>query len=285
MSQNNRIVYLSFLLICLAFTIMCIILFISFGVSNPEGMLIIPGDILTEWTLIVILIPLTPLLSGIISIYITTKITIKRKIKKLSKKQSFGLANVEHISGRRLWLRIFSRSLILGFFASNFAYTLAAQETVVAFLRSVEPEACFSIPDPMSMLAILWVLAIPCTFIIIPIWVSNDSGIITSKKINNIDLNSINLSSNNLYKAIKGYAGLGFTFRLIVLLTTYAFLGGHDAFNITMMLLIPLIIIFWMSPIVIYIEVAKSNIQQKVWKVFDNLGLKKRIDPKINLLD
>lgn len=45
-----------------------------------------------------------------------------------------------------------------------------------------------------------------------------DSGLVTTKKIKGVQFEAVNLASSPLYKVIKGYAGIGFVYNLIIMI-------------------------------------------------------------------
>ena len=61
--------------------------------------------------------------------------------------------------------------------------------------------------------------------------------------------------------------------------------GGYNLFELILLFLIPIMIIFWISPLVVYIEYKKAAIQKQIWKVLEKLDMKKQMKLNITLLD
>ncbi|GAI35808.1 unnamed protein product, partial [marine sediment metagenome] len=90
-------------------------------------------------------------IAGLISVFFTSTVFLKGFIKALGKKHKVGLVDDEELSESLLFRRIWIRSIILGFFISNICFTLASQEIIIEFMRSVNPSMTYLIPDVETM--------------------------------------------------------------------------------------------------------------------------------------
>lgn len=182
---SKKKIYLSFIILFLAFYALGIFFFVfAMGTQTetPEGNFITPGNASMEWTLAILTIPLIVLVTGIIAIYGFSHLFLKAYIKSLGRNAEIGFVPLEELSNSQLWRKIWIRSIILGFFMMNICFTLASQEFMVYFMRSPRLDAEYTIPDPETMWHLVWLLSIPCTLILVPIWLMIDSGVVASKK-------------------------------------------------------------------------------------------------------
>ncbi len=104
------------------------------------------------------------------------------------------------------------RAVISALFTINIALTLASQEIIIQFLRSVYPNKFYMIPDYITMFMLLWIIAIPCTFMLVPIWLIRDSGVVVAKKIKGVDFVSADLAIGSIHRIIKGFITISFLY-------------------------------------------------------------------------
>jgi len=232
-------------------------------------------------------------IAGLISIFFISPIFIKRYVKTLSKKNKVGLVDVEKLSGSLLYRRIWVRSIILGFFVGNICFTLAGQEIIVEFMRSVNPSITYSLPDVSTMWQLAWIVVIPCALIVIPIWVMMDSGVVTTKKIKGVQFEAANLASSRLYKVIKGYAGIGFIYigfiyNLIIMIifwVTPVIQSGKFEMAVIIQIISPLIAAGSAFPGVMILEYYKPRVRTIVEKILIKLDMNKDLVYSVELKD
>jgi len=166
-----------------------------------------------EWIIAVNLIIITILLSGIISLYLGIHTFLNIYVKSIGKKQQIGLISEIEVSGINHLLKLWIRAIILGFFISNLAFSIASNQSFVFAMVTpdqykllLDQNGFIPIPDPTLMLMIIWIIAILCTFIVVPIWFMIDAGLAASKRAKGFEFSSVNLATSRLYKIIKGYA-------------------------------------------------------------------------------
>ena len=290
MNTKKRKVYL-FFLILYSFLIVLVIVAFSFlpdPLANPEGNFITPGNVQIEWIFAILMAGLCGTIAGLISVFFTSTVFLKGFIKALGKKHKVGLVDDEELSESLLFRRIWIRSIILGFFVSNICFTLASQEIIIEFMRSVNPSMTYLIPDVETMWQLAWIMSIPCTLIIVPIWVMIDAGLVATKKIKGAKFEAVNLASSPLYKVIKGYAGIGFIYNLIVMIFFWVIpviQSGTGGIAIVIQIISPLIAASSTFPGVIYVDYNKSRIRARVEKVLIKLDMNKDLVYSVELKD
>jgi hypothetical protein len=278
----NR-VYVFFIILYLSLITLSIIAFVlmPFPLSYPEGFFITPGNVQMEWIFAITMPGITGTLFGIVAIFLVSPIFVRIYTKFLSKKSRIGLVETEPISKSTLFRKIWARSIILGFFVGNICFTLAGQEAIVKFMRSVNPlEESYLIPDIETLWQIAWVITIPSALIVIPIYVMSDMGIIRAKKINGFQFMSADLASKPLYKVIKGFAGVGFIYNLAVMITFWVTASvERSGFDLTIIIEIisPLIAAGSVFPGIIILESLKSYNRRRAEKLFSKLNLNNEI--------
>ena len=269
--------------------------FIFFGPMKASDSYITFGEGRVEWLFASSLMSISILGSGIMSLYLGLPIFTKMLVKSMGKKQQIGIVPEEELIGKNHLLRLWGRSLVLAFFIANIAYTLSANETFVLFMLTDVGEAemltqygKILLPDPLTMMQLIWMLAIPLTFLLVPIWFLIDVGLVSAKKVKGVDFSSVNLSTSRLYKVIKGYAGIGFTYNLIVLILDWTFFnptGGGGEFWAAIQLLVPLILISCVFPLVIVMDHQKERFKQKFEKTIIKIDMNKELKCTVELID
>ncbi len=288
MNGNTRKVYLFFIILYALLIILSIVAF-SFmpdPMPNSEGNFITPGNVQIEWIFAILMAGVCGTIAGLISIFFVSSIFIKIYVKTLSKKNKVGLVDMEKLSGSLLFRKIWIRSIILGFFVGNICFTLAGQEIIVEFMRSVDPSMIYSLPDVETMWQLAWIITIPCALIVIPIWVMMDSGLATNKKIKGVQFEAVNLASSPLYKVIKGYAGIGFVYNLIIMIifwVTPVIQRGIFEMAIIIQIISPLIAAGSAFPGVMILEYYKPRIRTLVEKILIKLDLNKDLVYSVEL--
>jgi hypothetical protein len=254
-------------------------------ISYPEGFFITPGNVQVEWIFAVVMPGVTGTVFGILAIYLVSPIFLKVYSKFLSKKNKIGLVKIEELRKSTLFRRIWSRSIILGFFVGNICFTLAGQKSIIEFMRSVSPLEPYMIPDIATLWQIAWVITVPSVLIVIPIYVMNDVGIIKAKKVEGFEFMSSELAGKPLYKVVKGFAGIGFLYNLIVMIISWVYTSVEiSGFNITIIIeiLSPLIAAGSVFPGVIILESLKAHNRKQAEKVLTKLSLNNNIKYQID---
>ena len=290
MSGNTRKVYLFFIILYVLLIILTIVAFAFMPdpMPNPEGNFITPGNVQVEWVFAIVMAGVFGTIAGLISIFFVSSIFIKIYVKALSKKHKVGLVDLENISGSSLFRKIWIRSIILGFFVGNICFTLAGQEIIVEFMRSVNPSTIYTLPDVETLWQLAWIVTIPCSLIVIPIWVMMDSGLITTKKIKGVQFEAVNLASSPLYKVIKGYAGIGFIYNLIIMIIFWVapvLQSGVFVMASIVQIISPLIAAGSAFPGVMILEHFKPRIRRLVEKTLIKLDLNKDLIYSVELKD
>jgi len=242
-----------------------------------------PGLYATEWLFSLWMIPAMAILVGIISGYLATYLYFNVFIKFLSRKSTIGIAQAEELSPATTWVKIMTRSLILALFTMNIAYMLSSQSIFVDAIRTDLPISSILLPDTLTMYGILYLVIIPCSFILVPIWISNDIGLISSKKIRKKDIKDVKLVSTPIYKLVKGYVGIGFIFNLIVLTIDLFLRTAVDPLSAPLLIMAPLIIVFFVSPMVVLIEIKQKSFKIRILRTLEKLGLNKAIEVTVDL--
>lgn len=277
-------VYSSFIIIFGFFISLLTILFIGFIEGyNFEMFSTAPGLYAIEWLFSLWMIPAMAIIIALISGYLATFLYFNLYIKRLSNKSKIGIAQTENLSPAMTWLKILTRSLILALFTMNIAYMLSSQTIVVDAVRTDLPISSILLPDTLTMYGLLYLVIIPCSFILVPIWISNDSGLVRTKKIRKKDIDSVKLVSTPLYKLVKGYVGIGFIFNLIVLTIDMFLRTAVDPITAPLLIMAPLIIVFFVSPMVILIEICQKSFKFRMLRILEKLGLNKSIEVTVNL--
>ncbi|MFW9973300.1 MAG: hypothetical protein ACFFDF_24160 [Candidatus Odinarchaeota archaeon] len=290
MNDNIRKIYLFFIILYALLITFAIVAFVFMPnpMPNPEGNFITPGNVQIEWIYAILMAGLCGTITGLISIFFISPGFIKLYVKILSKKQKVGFVNIEKLSGSLLFRKIWIRSFILGFFVGNICFTLAGQEIIIEFMRSVNPTMIYSIPDVETMWQLAWVITIPCTLIVVPMWIMIDSGLVAAKKIKGAQFETVNLASGPLYKVIKGYAGIGFIYNLIIMIifwVTPVIQRGIFEMAVIIQIISPLIAAGSAFPGVIILEYYKPFIRKRVEKTLIKLGMNMDLAYSIELKD
>ena len=286
MKLNKTYVFFIVLYVCLISLSIIGFLLMPNPILYPEGFFITPGNVQAEWIFAVVMPGVTGTVFGILAIYLISPIFIKIYSKFLSKKNKIGLVKIEELSKSPLFRRIWVRSIILGFFVGNICFTLAGQESIIKFMRSVSPSEPYMIPDIETLWQIAWVIAIPSVLIVIPIYVMNDVGIIKVKKIDGFQFMTADLAGKPLYKVIKGFAGIGFIYNLIVMIVFWVSSSVEiSGFNITIFIeiLSPLIAAGSVFPGIIILESLKVHNRKRAEKILTKLNLNNEISYQIDL--
>ncbi|MFX0133980.1 MAG: hypothetical protein ACFFDN_10090 [Candidatus Hodarchaeota archaeon] len=252
---------------------------------RPDGQFIFPGDERFEQLFAALMMPISALISGVISSFIFSRFFLKKYAKSLSKFQKVGIAQIENLDGHLLWRKLMIRATISALFTFNFALTLASQEIIVKFLRSVNPDKFYMIPDFITILMIYWIVIIPCTFILVPVWLLMDTGVVVSKKIKGVDIDSVDLAIGRFYKVIKGFIKISFLYNFIIVTVSFAistYVRREPGYEIDFIgqLLFPIIIISFSIPLVILIDYQKDPFKAKLEKILLDLELK-NFDPNL----
>ena len=283
--NNNYLICLTVLALLFGFFN---IFFVFISPSTTDAY-ILPFAGILEWVFPINMTIVIILLCGIIALYIGMPIFLKIYVKSIGKKQQIGLVPEQELSGNNHLLKIWLRGIILGFFISNLAFTLVSNENFVIAMMTPEEIArlgSIPIPDPNLMYLLLWLIAIPCTLIVVPIWLMIDVGLVAVKKVKGFEFSSVNLAAGFLYKIIKGYAGIGFAYNLFIMI--FEWVAGSNlsqVINIIAQILSPLAIIVATFPLIILIDNQKAKFKARLEKTLIQLDLNKDIEYKVDLLD
>lgn len=277
-------VYSSFIIIFGIFITLLTVLFMGFieGYSF-EMFSTAPGLYAIEWLFSLWMIPAMAIIVALISGYLGTFIYFNLYIKRLTKKSKIGIAQSEELSAGMTWLKIMARSFILALFTMNIAYMLASQLIVVDAVRTDIPVSSIILPDTLTMYGLLYLVIIPCAFLLVPLWISNDVGVVKSKKIRKKEINGVKLVSTPFYKLVKGYVGIGFLFNLIVLTVDLFLRTAVDPFTAPLLIMAPLIIVFFVSPMVVLMEIRNTSFKSRLLRKLEKLGLNKELEVTVVL--
>jgi len=159
---------------------------------------------------------------------------------------------------------------------------LASQEIIVQFLRSVHPNKFYMIPDFITMFMLLWIIAIPCTFILVPIWLISDSGVVVTKKIKGVDFDSADLAIGSVHRIIKGFIKISFLYNFIVVTVSFAistYIRKEPGYELDFIgqLFFPILIITFSIPLVILIDNQKDRFKVKFEKILVELDMFKEL--------
>ena len=244
--------------------------------TQPKGNFILPGNERDEWIFTMIMMPLTIILFGFVGTILLSHLTIRIYIKLVRKNQKLGLVPTEKVFGSALYRKLLNRAIIIGFLAFNFSYSLSSQKLLIEFMRSVYPEGINLIPDPELMIQIIWIVSIPCTLMLVPIWLMMDIGLVKTKKVSGVEFESVNLSGMKFYKFIKGYASIGFLYNLVLL--TFIWASDDVPFmRAVMRAFSPILVICFMFPLVIYIEIKNEVFKKKLWRKLKKYKINKKL--------
>lgn len=257
---------------------------------RPEGQFIFPGDERFEQLFSALMIPISSLVSGIISTFLFTRFFLKKYANSLSKFQKVGIVRIEKLEGYLLWRKLMIRAAISALFTINITLTLASQEIIVQFLRSVYPDKPYMIPDYITMLILYWIIIIPCTFILVPIWLIRDSGVVVTKKIQGVDFDSADLAIGSIHRIIKGFITISFLYNFIVVTVSFAintYRTREEGYELDFIgqLLLPIILISFSIPLVVLIDYQKDRFRAKLEKILVELDMFKELICEYELRD
>jgi len=268
--------------------------FILFGEMSNSDSYITFGVGRIEWLFSSNMMSIAIFGAGIMSLYLGLPGFTKLFVKLLGKKQQIGIVPEEELSSRNHLLKLWGRALIMAFFIANIAYTLSANETLVQFMLTPEGETDMInqygkllTPDPLLMMHLIWMLAIPLSFLLVPIWIMMDVGLVSAKKVKGADFSSVNLTTSRLYKIIKGYAGIGFIYNFVILIVGWTFDRDTPTqpINMVIQLLVPLILISCAFPLVILMDHQKERFKKQFEKTIVKLNMNKELKCTVELID
>ena len=287
----------NYLICAIIFTSFAILIlsFIFFGPMSDTDSYITFGAGRMEWFFASSMMSVAILGSGILSLYLGVPLFSKMLVKSLGKKQQVGVVPEIELSGAKHLLRLWGRSLVLGFFIANISYTLSANENFILFMLTDVGEAemrsqyggALLIPDPLLMMQLIWMLAIPLTFIVVPIWTMIDVGLASAKKVTGVDFSSVNLTTSRLYKIIKGYAGIGFIYNFTILILDWSIFKStaeEFEFGTVIQLVVPFVLISNVFPLAIFIDYQKKNYKKKFEAIITKLDMNKELKCTVELI-
>ncbi|MFX1383537.1 MAG: hypothetical protein ACFFBP_13935 [Promethearchaeota archaeon] len=279
--ERKRNVYLIFLVIFISVYAFCMTYFLIlmpefYPWTKPQGNFIFPGDERQEWIFTMIMAPISLITFSYFASLILPRLTLRIYTKSVKKNQKFGLVTPQHLFGRSLYRKLFFRALVIGLFTYNLSYTLSSQILFVSFMKSVDPTGVNLIPDPELMIQIMWLSVIPCIFIIIPVWLMMDLGLTRTKKIEGVESESVNLAGSKFYKGIKGYAGIGFIYNLVLLISIWIS-DDVPLIRIIMRVISPILVISFMFPLVVLIDYSNEAFKRKLWEKLKKYEINKKL--------
>lgn len=291
MDPKNKKVYISLSSIFMFCYILTIIYFIVIPQDpRPEGQFILPGDERFEQLFAAMMVPLSSLSSGLISIFIFTRLYLKKYAKSLRKYQKVGLVTTEELSSQLLWRKLLIRATISGLFIANICYIVTSQEIFVIYMRSAWSEHPYIIPDASLLFMLIWIAAIPCTCVLVPVWLTLDAGVVVIRKINGYEFNSSFLAQSRSYKVIKGFVKIGFIINFTILISLSAlntYVSGDEGaeIDLIMILLIPFLLSFFMIPLVVLIDSQKDSFRTRLEQILIQLDMYKELICNYELKD
>ncbi|MFX0071882.1 MAG: hypothetical protein ACFFAO_12405 [Candidatus Hermodarchaeota archaeon] len=266
--------------------ILCIFYFLLLIPINtalkPSGNFILPGNERFEWIFAMIMALIIIFLVGSIASFILSNLTLKIYLSFIGKNQKLGLVPTVNLFGSALYKKLISRAIIIGFLTFNLAYNLASISLFVSWMRGVDPEQISLLPDPELMIQIMWIVAIPCILVLVPIWLMMDIGLAKTKKISGFEFESVNLTGSKFYKFIKGYAGISFIYNLVLLIFAWA---NEDIplIRIIMRIISPVIVISYMFILVVLIDYNNEKFKKKLWKQLEKYRINKKFNQIIEI--
>ncbi len=273
MAVRKSVVYATYLIITgavvTAFTFNFLILNLG---SAGQGSFIMPGGFTMEWLLAILSILGTTVGAGFIIMVLGTATFVLALFKIHARKDAVSLVEIEDLPVKALSRQIFNRTVVLGLFAFNLAYTAASQGFIVEFWRSVNPPTTLTIPDPEVMLQLVWLTVVPSIAVIVPIWCVTDAGVIVKKKQEGLAVMVTELAGSNLYRFVKGFIGGSFVLNLGILIGTWVwpalFSGGSLGwFTLVLQIGSPVFIVFMLFPLPIIIAAMRLRIRALVVKL------------------
>jgi len=251
--------------------------------GKPEGNFIIfPVNEKLEWIFTMIMSLIIVISFGYLASLILPRLTVRIYTKSMKKNQKFGLVATENLFGSALYRKLLGRAIVMGFLAFNLAFNLASQKIFVTWMRSVNPEGIDVIPDPELMIQIIWIVSIPCILIIVPIWLMMDIGLARTSKVSGVEFESVDLTGSKFYKFIKGYAGIGFAYNLVLIIFVWA-TDDVPPMRVMMRVLSPIIVISFMLPLVVLIEYNNEHFKRKLLLKLEKFEISKRINVTIEV--
>ncbi|MFX1255501.1 MAG: hypothetical protein ACFFCZ_28115 [Promethearchaeota archaeon] len=247
---------------------------------GPEGYYLTPGGVTVEDLFVLVMLVIGSVVTGLIAIFFT-KFYLKAYIRFLGEKKQIGMVKTEDPEGIKRLVHLFARALILGFFTGNICYTLASQEFIVKAMHEPWPDelANVIIPDLTTMLHLIWIIVIPCTIIFVPIVLMMDVGIVSTSKVKGIDFLTANQPTSNVYRLLRGYAGIGFIYNLIV--TIYAFIvelsqKPEFLYDAILVVAIPPLLISFMFPLIVLLDYQKERFRESALAIMKDLNWNKQ---------
>jgi hypothetical protein len=272
--------YLTLLAIFLTFfgfTLSYFLLFAPIDVSiAPKGNFIFPGHEGEEWIFTMVMGPISVLIFGYIAIFFISHFILRFYVKLVRKNQKFGAVHTEFLGGRSLFRKLFLRAFFIGLLSCNLSLVLASQESFVELMRSVSPHVPYLLPDPELMIQLTWIVVIPCIFLLVPIWLMMDIGLVKTNKVRGVEFESINLAGSKAYKYIKGYAGIGFAYQFVILIYVWA-LQDVPLVRTVMRIISPIILISFMFPLVILVDYKNQKFKEKLWNKLKKAEMNKKL--------
>jgi hypothetical protein len=236
------------------------------------------------------MMPISVLVSGIISYFIFTRFFLKKYTKSLRKFQGVGIVHSEELEGYLLWRKLLIRAAISALFTINICLTLASQEIIVKFLRSVYPDKYYMIPDYLTIIMLYWIIAIPCNFILVPIWLIRDSSIVVAKKIKGVDFESADLAIGSIHRIIKGFITISFLYNFIVVTSSFSistYQRREEGYELDYIgqLFLPIILISFSIPLIVFIDYQRDRFRAKLEKILIDLDMYKELITNYELRD
>ncbi len=270
-------IFISLFVLCLVYFLILIPVNVA---KKPEGNFIFPGDEKLEWVFAVVMALLVVLFCGYIASVLLSKLSLKIYVQLVRENQKLGLVPTAQLFGSSLYRKLLSRAVIAGFLAYNISMALVSQISFVRFMRSPNPGGVDLIPDPELLVQMMWIVAIPSIFLLVPIWLMMDLGLVKTIKSDDFEFESLNIAGSRIYEFVKGYASVGFIYNLFIIIFIWS-TDDVPFIRILMRVLSPFIVISYMFPVVVIIDYKNAVFKRKLWKQLQKYNLNKKIDVNI----
>ncbi len=238
---------------------------------NIDLIPILPGGVISD-VIISILIPYVFLIIMLILGPIIAPVFVRlHKLIKLNKYEYF----INKSNKKRSGFRILTRAIFPGMLAVNIAIYIALYSDLNALIY-YEGADSSKIPIVIEYASIIFGIPI-ASLIIIPLWMIESSGLISSKKVElyNRPISPDIESVGQFYiKLLKGFIGISFVVSYSLILYEYFIhTSGIEASILLIIFIDPVLIILFSLPIALIIEIRKDKIDKKIIKSLAKLKI------------
>jgi len=267
--------YIMPLIVSVIFIIVAVILsffpLMNKSTVNIDLIPILPGGVISD-VIISILIPYVFLIIMLILGPIIAPVFVRlHKLIKLNKYEYF----INKSNKKRSGFRILTRAIFPGMLAVNIAIYIALYSDLNALIY-YEGADSSKIPMVIEYASIIFGIPI-ASLIIIPLWMIESSGLISSKKVElyNRPISPDIESVGQFYiKLLKGFIGISFVVSYSLILYEYFIhTSGIEASILLIIFIDPVLIILFSLPIALIIEIRKDKIDKKIIKSLAKLKI------------